>query len=240
MLSFLYNKNYYNIDYNFNYLRNNEGISFVFKKKRFYILRCEICKKIYIGGSQRFCSNSCSVKCVAWNRGLTKKNSCKLRKIYNKNFSKAVSIATTRKIKFKKEKNGCIRCISHKLAKNGYIITKNKKYLHRLLYKKKYGKIKNNTVIRHICNNRWCCNINHLMSGTQKDNINDAVISNRIAYGERHGSVKLSNKLVMSIFSMRLSGLSQAKIGKIFNISQSHVGNIWRKKLWRRLLCDVI
>ena len=54
--------------------------------------------------------------------------------------------------------------------------TRNKKYwtTHTFVYTQIYGEIPKGSVIRHICHNRKCCNPNHLIIGTHKDNYNDS------------------------------------------------------------------
>lgn len=53
---------------------------------------------------------------------------------------------------------------------------KNKKYwtTHRYVYFKTYGEIPDNLVVRHTCHNRRCCNPEHLLIGTSKDNWYDS------------------------------------------------------------------
>jgi len=94
-----------------------------------------------------------------------------------------------KKIQIKQLKNGCIICTSHKrctttgyylLSFNGVCVG-----LHRLVYEQKYGKFpnckdrKNMLYVCHKCNNRKCVNINHLFSGTCKDNIRDMYTKER-------------------------------------------------------------
>ena len=83
-----------------------------------------------------------------------------------------------KEIILEEQKNGCIKCISHCEDKDGYTrIYYNGKpnRLFRVLYIKEYGEIPKGMVIRHLCNNAWCCNIKHLKMGTQKENYQDMV-----------------------------------------------------------------
>ena len=76
------------------------------------------------------------------------------------------------------QKNGCIKCLSHRSDKDGYVrIKSNGKQdrLFRVLYEKKYGNIPKGMVLRHLCNNSWCVNVNHLKVGTKKENAQDMI-----------------------------------------------------------------
>jgi hypothetical protein len=101
-----------------------------------------------------------------------------------------------------------------------------KTYLHKIICPGKE--------VRHLCGNKWCLNKAHLVAGTHKENMNDAVVADTIAFGQRHGMNKLSPEEVIEIRSLR-GKLPQWKIGEMFDIHQVHVSQIQLKKLWRRL-----
>jgi hypothetical protein len=46
---------------------------------------------------------------------------------------------------------------------------------HRLAFRLVKGPIPAGHVVRHTCNNQCCCNPDHVVSGTQKDNIADCI-----------------------------------------------------------------
>jgi len=50
---------------------------------------------------------------------------------------------------------------------------------HRALWIETFGDLNSKTVVRHMCNNPACTNIEHLAIGTQADNIKDMMNSNR-------------------------------------------------------------
>lgn len=63
--------------------------------------------------------------------------------------------------------------------------TKNKIYYntHRYVYELINGEIKDkNLVVRHKCNNTKCCNPEHLIIGTQKDNYQDSIEKHKKNY----------------------------------------------------------
>ncbi len=59
--------------------------------------------------------------------------------------------------------------------------------VHRLSYAMKTRIDPAGLVIRHQCNCRLCVNPDHLLIGTQGDNIRDAVRDGRMARGDKHG-----------------------------------------------------
>ena len=60
-------------------------------------------------------------------------------------------------------------------------------------------------VVRHECDNPWCCNPEHLVVGTQSDNMAD------MNYRGRHPRRKLSDEDVIQILQSDASGYSLAK-----------------------------
>ena len=60
---------------------------------------------------------------------------------------------------------------------------------HRCAYMDCIGEIPPRMVIRHTCDMRACCNPGHLLLGTQKQNIHDAISRGRMKFGfplEKH------------------------------------------------------
>ena len=54
-------------------------------------------------------------------------------------------------------------------------------------------------VVRHTCDNRACCNPAHLVGGTQRDNLRDAVERGGVTLGEGHQAAKHSWETVQTI-----------------------------------------
>jgi hypothetical protein len=59
-----------------------------------------------------------------------------------------------------------------------------------------YGDVPKGLCIRHTCDNPMCCNPNHLVVGTQRDNIHDAIIRGRFIFPKtKRGSEHVFSKL---------------------------------------------
>lgn len=120
---------------------------------------------------------------------------------------------------------------------NGYCRTTYKRknyYLHRLSYKAFIGEIPEGMDVCHKCDNRRCCNPDHLFAGTRKDNMQDAVSKNRQAKGFKLPGTKLSEVHLMEIVARAKSGEKYKSIAKDFGITKSHAGKCAIKQGVRR------
>lgn len=148
-----------------------------------------------------------------------------------------------KKVVLQKCKNDCIKCISHCQDECGYTRIRYKgkhDRLFRVLYQQKYGNIPKGKVLRHLCNNSWCCNVDHLKVGTQKENVHDMIDCGRSAKGKQRArlrgsnnpSCKLTEKQVIDIY---LSPLGYAKLSKKYNVSSTNIRNIKKQLQWKWL-----
>jgi endogenous inhibitor of DNA gyrase (YacG/DUF329 family) len=104
-----------------------------------------------------------------------------------------------------------------------------KKQAHRLAWIFTYGTIPNNLYVLHKCDNRRCCNPDHLFLGTHLDNVADMVRKERHTRGESHGHSKFTNEQVQMI---RSSSLKQSELAERFGVNQSTISRIHNKKRW--------
>lgn len=127
---------------------------------------------------------------------------------------------------------------------------------HRVSWVLAHGQIQNDgsyhgVCVCHKCDNRLCVNPDHLFLGTHADNMRDMKIKGRRADGDRNGSrlhpervprgesngqAKLTTLQSIEIRSLYADGnISQRKLAAQFGVSQTHIGRITRKKLWKHI-----
>lgn len=131
--------------------------------------------------------------------------------------------------------NGCWKCTSHGLNSSGYVvITINKKrmYGHRYMFEKYKGPI-TKEVIRHTCDNSWCINPDHLIEGTNQENVNDRVLRNRSAIGINNGRSKLSEEDVLEILKDIVS--SKMELSRKYKIDEKVIRDIKNRKTWKHI-----
>jgi hypothetical protein len=142
---------------------------------------------------------------------------------------------------------GCLRWTA-KLSHNGYgqilIDKKNRRATH-LAFFLKHGRWPEG-ILRHKCDYRWCVEAEHLVEGTQKDNIQDAVQKGRMALGERNGSAKLTAEQVREIRARYRAGgrggsrsirggVTQTALAKEYGVSQPVISQILLGQKWERV-----
>lgn len=135
-----------------------------------------------------------------------------------------------------KTDKGCWECNSHAPNAYGYsVVSRQGKlgYAHRLSYEDKKGPIGEGMVLRHTCDNRRCINPDHLIPGTQLENIQDRVLRGRSAFGESNGRAKLKEDQVKEI----LADLKTPKIqlARKYGVDAKMIRNIKNGINWAHL-----
>lgn len=105
---------------------------------------------------------------------------------------------------------------------------------HRVSYTLFNGPIPDGAVIRHTCDNPRCVNPHHLLTGTQADNIRDAVLRKRIRYGGGSGRAKLSDADVVAI-RLNPDRRLNVEMARHYGVSQAVISSVKAKKTWRHL-----
>ncbi len=94
------------------------------------------------------------------------------------------------------------------------------------------GILEKGMVVRHTCDNPPCCNPNHLIRGTQKDNGLDAVQRGRLPIGSRRPQAKLNEDIVKAILS---DHRKQSEIAASYNVDPALISRIKNRKRWKHV-----
>jgi hypothetical protein len=135
------------------------------------------------------------------------------------------------------DSNGCWNCTSHHLNTHGYPgVWKDGRgqNLHRVLYEEAFRPLAPEEVARHTCDNRLCINLDHVIPGTHRENMDDRNKRNRHnpPVGVRSGTHKLTPEQVRSI---RESNGSQYALAAQYGVNQSTISRIKQGERWAHL-----
>jgi len=86
--------------------------------------------------------------------------------------------------------------------------------------------------LMHLCDNRICCNPNHLQVATLRENNLDMHQKGRVKHkigGDHHRSV-FTNQQIEEIMDLRQNGLTMSMIAKKINANKSTVKSLIRRK----------
>lgn len=132
-------------------------------------------------------------------------------------------------------KGGCLEWQGPVMSAGyGYIILNRKVIgVHRVVYELTNGPIPKGLIIRHRCDNRLCCNPEHLDIGTTADNQRDKRERGRALQGEAHHSSKLT---VESVLAIRASNETQSVLAARYKVTpeavqRARVGVTWKSVL---------
>ncbi len=129
----------------------------------------------------------------------------------------------------------CIRCTSHAMDNDGYPIMWRKgkcRRIARMILIRRVGNIPSVVVTRHTCDNEWCIRPDHIISGTQLQNIADREKRGRGSKGESRPASKLTSLQVLQI--REATGVHR-EIAQRFNIHQSQVSRIRNRLSWKHV-----
>jgi hypothetical protein len=138
-------------------------------------------------------------------------------------------------------KNGCLE-FTGTINHNGYGILrwsrmgKARNYLaHRATYEALRGEIPSGANVLHSCDNRACCNIEHLRLGTHQDNMNDVRERRRGTIGSPPWSAKVDADAVREIRRRHRAGEHPRDIAKAYGLSYSATRAITHRRAWKQV-----
>ena len=102
---------------------------------------------------------------------------------------------------------------------------------HRFAYEDRIGPIPKGKLVCHKCDNLKCCNPCHLFLGTHRDNSHDASRKGRLPGGGCTYSED-QIKMVTDVRRLIKSGLSQAKVARMFGVDQSSMSRIVNRQTY--------
>jgi hypothetical protein len=118
------------------------------------------------------------------------------------------------------------------LFENGYgAVKRNQKQyrVHRFVWALVDGHIPDGMLVLHKCDNRKCCNPDHLFLGTQLDNIHDMKRKGRDRF-KRDTTTKLTGADAVDILQRR--EVSNTEMARKYGVSQSLISKIRSGRLW--------
>jgi hypothetical protein len=134
--------------------------------------------------------------------------------------------------------NGCWEWVGGRNSGYGQIQTKlsSKRGAHQVSYEAHHGKIPEGQVVRHTCDNPSCINPDHLILGTQADNVADREARGRRKdiNGEQIGTARLTAEQVLEI---RASDKSLTQLARQYNVHKTTISLIRSGKSWKHLIC---
>lgn len=110
---------------------------------------------------------------------------------------------------------------------------------HRFAFTAFVGEIPVGLCVLHRCDNRLCCNPDHLFLGTNSDNQRDSVRKGRHKppnlKGEQHPFAKVNEAEMLTIRRLCNAGEYQSSIARRFGITQQAVSSIKLRKNWKHV-----
>lgn len=116
-----------------------------------------------------------------------------------------------------------------------------REYSHRVAYELFCGDICDGEYVLHSCDNPKCVNPDHLRTGTQEDNMRDAMEKDRMVLpelpdnsGEKHGGSKLTEAEAIDV-KTRYKNETASEVASDYPISEATVRAIGQGKRWGHL-----
>lgn len=106
---------------------------------------------------------------------------------------------------------------------------------HRVALFLKTGKDPGELCALHSCDNRPCCNPNHLFRGTNLSNVIDKVLKDRQQKGVEKASAVLNPEKVQQIRKLHLQGYGYRSIAKMYECGRTSIERIITGRNWKHV-----
>lgn len=97
---------------------------------------------------------------------------------------------------------------------------------HVLAYELENGLVPKGMIVRHTCNNKICCNPQHLIIGTHQDNKDDEIRAGTHVKGSRQGHAKLIESDIPVIRKLLSDGFNFGEIGRLYDVTGEAIRRI--------------
>jgi len=107
----------------------------------------------------------------------------------------------------------------------------------RIAYQIRKGPIAEGLSVCHRCDNRACCNPDHLFLGTMADNRADMIEKGRQrgAAGERNRNSRLVPAQVVRIRELMSAGSTARHLSDEYGVTPGAIRDIQNRRIWRHL-----
>lgn len=112
------------------------------------------------------------------------------------------------------------------------------KLAHRVAYELSYGELPDDKQVLHSCDNRLCCNPDHLFLGTHQNNMDDMKSKDRADKrpGELHPLHKLTLKEVKQIKTRYAAGdITQKALADEYGVKRTTISSIVNGVNWKNV-----
>ena len=108
---------------------------------------------------------------------------------------------------------------------------------HQVAYALTYGAIPEDKNVLHHCDNRLCCNPEHLFLGTKKDNTHDMMQKGRMSappthFGEKHPNTKFDKETALKILQDHRPA---SQVAEDYGVALCTIYRLRRKDTWKEL-----